>query len=78
MSLGLAMLFSLIANNWKLIKIVLVVGLLAKAMFAWALLFTLFASIASLGVTGIWFALMFWQVLCIAYFTPEVKNAPLR
>lgn len=74
LSLGCIMLAALYTNTWWLVKRVLGIGLVVKSMFAWALVFTLFASIANIGVVGLWFGLMIWQALCIIFFTPEFKE----
>jgi hypothetical protein len=60
-------------NWWQVIKLVLSAGLFVKALFAWALVFSLFHDWRSIGVVGIWFSLMIWQGLCVRYFTPEIK-----
>lgn len=76
--LGIVMIVGLIRNNWLLIKMMLGGGLIVKAMFAWALVFTLFASFSNLGIIGVWFGMMVWQGLCIIYFTPEMKHVRLK
>lgn len=75
LALGLSMITALLMNQWNIIRLLLTCGLLTKSMFAWALVFTLFASFANIGIVGVWFGLMAWQSLCIVYFTPEMKYA---
>lgn len=73
-SMGLAMSGALLRNYWKLVKGLLYTGLVVKAMFAWGLVFTLFISPGGVGIVGIWIGLMTWQMLCIVYFTPKLKD----
>lgn len=73
-SMGVTMIYALIINWWQLIKQIFLVGLFIKAMFAWALFFTLTASIANIGIVGVWLALMTWQALCVIYFTPIIGD----
>lgn len=68
--MGVGMIYSLVTNKWAFIKNFLITGLAVKAMFAWALVFTLTLSLSNIGVVGIWIALMVWQGLCVIYFTP--------
>lgn len=77
-SFGVAMIYGLLVNNWKVIKLFLALGLIVKALFAWALVFTLFSNFANIGVIGVWFGLMVWQSLCIVYFTPEMHHVRLQ
>jgi hypothetical protein len=74
LGLGLSMISGLLRNCWRTIRIMLTIGLFVKAMFAWALVFTLFSSFASRAVVGIWIGMMVWQALCIIYFSPEMKH----
>lgn len=72
--MGGFMIGALLVNQWNMIKIMLVLGLFIKSLFAWALVFTVFASFGNIGIVGVWFGLMTWQALCIVYFTPEMKH----
>lgn len=76
--MGFGMIIALLRNHWILIKIMLMAGLTVKALFAWALMFTLFSSTSNLGVVGVWFGMMVWQSLCIIYFTPEMKHVRIK
>lgn len=71
--LGIVMVYALITNRWKLIRLALICGLFFKAIFAWGLVLTLFSTVSSSGVVGLWIGLMIWQALCIMYFSPEVE-----
>lgn len=74
LSIGIVMVTGLLKNIWPLIKFMMIAGLMVKAAFAWALTLTLFVSVQSIGVVGVWLGMMVWQALCLIYFTPEMKN----
>ncbi len=71
---GGVMIFSLMTNNWRMIKYMTFVGCLAKSLFAWALILLVFQDFGAIGIAGIWAFLIYIQIVCIIYFTPEVDN----
>jgi hypothetical protein len=79
--LGLGFVYSLITNNWKLLKTIHRAGLIAKSPFGYGLLVSIIftGNIGFIAVAGLWLFLLFTQMLCLIFFTPAVRftNEPI-
>lgn len=74
LSIGLALGYGLLTNNWKITRGSLMVGLFVKLLWAYALLPTVFISFSSIGIVGLWLLVSFIQSLFIIYFVPGAEK----
>lgn len=72
-ALGIAKLWSLKTNNWKLARYTLLLGVVMKSSWAVALTIRTFYQPDNAFLNATWLALAITQVICYIYFLPPTE-----
>lgn len=75
--LGILGLGSLYANNWVWIRRTLVLGMLYKSIWFYALVASLFHG-GSFAILGLWLFLIHVQAMTYVYFIPNIHRGKLK
>ena len=72
-ALGIAKIYSIVANNWTLARYTLLAGVLLKSGWAVALTFRSFYQADNVFLNALWITMALTQIICYIYFLPPTE-----